>query len=61
MLPISDLQKQIMREHLLITNLLISTKPEITSNVVTDCSDRIRSLKKKNNIKKGPDFFIMQK
>jgi hypothetical protein len=61
MLPISDLQKQIMRERLLITNMRISEKPEIITNVVTDCSDRIRSLKKKNNIKKGPDFSIMQK
>ena len=61
MLPISNLQKQIMRERLLITNMRISEKPEIITNVVTDCSDRIRSLKKKNNIKKGPDFSIMQK
>jgi hypothetical protein len=50
-----------MRERLLITNMRISEKPEIITNAVTDCSDRIRSLKKKNNIKKGPDFSIMQK
>jgi hypothetical protein len=59
MLSISDFRKQIMKERL--TNIHIFPKFETTSNVVIDCSDRIRVLKQKNNIKKGPDFSIIQK